>query len=122
WMGKLWARDLVGQTFGSLVVESRAANIGKQVAFLCRCVCGTHTVISAGHLKSDSTKSCGCLRFIFKDYGRPCSKCDLNSPDVQFGLRKKQRGLRRNSECNNCKRLYAKSYNVTHKEKRRINH
>ncbi len=55
--------DLTGQTFGELVVISKADPLPttKGNRWLCRCSCGTEKVVSAKSLKSGDTKSCGCL-------------------------------------------------------------
>lgn len=55
--------DLTGQTFGRLEVkEFIKANIHGHSKWLCVCECGNEKIIQGIHLKSDSTKSCGCLR------------------------------------------------------------
>ena len=54
--------DLIGQRFGQLVVISRAENIGKQPAWVCKCDCGTIThPIMGSNLRAGVTTSCGCL-------------------------------------------------------------
>lgn len=53
--------DLAGRTFGRLEVLHRLEErIGKEIAYSCKCSCGTVCVKSAGSLRS-GTKSCGCL-------------------------------------------------------------
>ena len=54
-------RALQGQRFGRLVVIEREPK-HRRVVWLCRCDCGTLTVIQANHLCSGATKSCGCDR------------------------------------------------------------
>ena len=59
--------DLTGQRFHKLVVIRRVENKIKpsgqqETAWLCHCDCGNETVVTTGHLKDGSTKSCGCLR------------------------------------------------------------
>ena len=58
-MGKLI--DLTGQRFNRLVVISIAPK-GKsgEIRWHCECDCGNKTIVSAQHLKSGHTKSCGC--------------------------------------------------------------
>lgn len=56
--------DLTNRTFGFLTVENRAANhVSKGgnsfVAWNCRCVCGRNKVVTAGHLTTLHTTSCG---------------------------------------------------------------
>lgn len=54
-------KDLAGKRFGRLMILSRAANVGKFVAWLCRCDCGTEKIIKSCHLRNGHTNSCGCL-------------------------------------------------------------
>jgi len=49
-------RDLAGATFGRLTAVSYISNS----RWLCRCVCGNETAVSANSLISAKTKSCGC--------------------------------------------------------------
>ena len=53
--------NLLGQTFGRLVVIERAENdkFGK-TRWLCRCECGNEKIINASSLKRGLTLSCGC--------------------------------------------------------------
>lgn len=53
--------DLTGQRFGRLVVQERAANIGKQTAWLCKCDCGNEKIVTGSNLKLGHAQSCGCL-------------------------------------------------------------
>lgn len=53
--------DLTGQQYGRLTVIKRAENIGKNVAWLCKCECGKEKAVLGSHLKSGATQSCGCL-------------------------------------------------------------
>lgn len=52
--------DITGQRFGKLVVLKRVDNIGKRIAYLCRCDCGTEKVIRGESLRSGQSRSCGC--------------------------------------------------------------
>ena len=56
------AEDLIGKTYSRLKVLKRVEN-GKNFMrrYLCRCECGTETVVRAEHLKSGNVSSCGCL-------------------------------------------------------------
>lgn len=56
--------DLTGQRFGRLVVLQKSAQKSKNGSAMweCRCDCGNKVAVSAKHLKSGATKSCGCLR------------------------------------------------------------
>lgn len=52
--------NLVGQRFGRLVViEQVGRNKWGSTTWLCRCDCGTHTVVSSGTLRCGNAKSCG---------------------------------------------------------------
>ena len=56
-------QDLRGQTFGRLLVLSRAENGPNwQVRWNCACSCGNFVTVSAGHLSSGHTRSCGCFQ------------------------------------------------------------
>ena len=50
--------DLTGQRFGRLVVDHQVDNIGKRVAYLCKCDCGREKIFVAERLKD--LFSCGC--------------------------------------------------------------
>lgn len=55
--------DLTGQRFGRLTVTRRISNNKwRQAVWLCRCDCQNEKTITTSDLKSNSTKSCGCLR------------------------------------------------------------
>lgn len=57
------AIDLTGQQFGRLTVQKRGPNIGRQVAWYCKCNCGNpeKVLIRGDHLRSGATQSCGCF-------------------------------------------------------------
>lgn len=65
-MGNLPSRvkDLTGRRFGRLVVtdfvETRRYKTGALARWLCRCDCGTDTVVFANSLTSGRQVSCGC--------------------------------------------------------------
>lgn len=54
--------DLTNRRFGRLVVKERVSSIGDGVKWLCVCDCGNEAVVSAAHLVSGNTRSCGCLQ------------------------------------------------------------
>lgn len=58
-MGRLI--DLTGQRFGRLTVMQRAENKGNEVTWLCRCDCGTETLVIGKDLRRGHTQSCGCF-------------------------------------------------------------
>ena len=51
--------DITGQVFGRLTVISRSQ--GKNTRYLCKCICGTETIVQSGNLRTGHTQSCGCL-------------------------------------------------------------
>jgi len=53
-------KNLVGKTFGRLVVIAEAPN-RNGVMWLCRCECGNEKIVSANSLRQKNTQSCGCL-------------------------------------------------------------
>lgn len=58
------ARDLSGQRFGRLVAMEPVKERGRDnsVRWLCRCDCGSYTVVSSGRLLAGHTESCGCKK------------------------------------------------------------
>lgn len=55
------AEDLTGQTFGKLTVLSKDMT-GKTNMWRCRCACGKLVTVQGTRLKSNHTKSCGCIQ------------------------------------------------------------
>jgi len=60
------AYDLIGRTFGKLIVVSRASNIktphGTKARWNCVCECGNKTIVRARDLlKENNKRSCGCI-------------------------------------------------------------
>ena len=57
------ALDLTGHTYGRLLVLSRHPERTKagKIQWICRCACGTVTVVRRNNLRSGNTASCGCL-------------------------------------------------------------
>lgn len=53
--------DLTGQRFTRLLVLGFAEKRNKQTMWRCVCDCGTEKLVSGCNLKSNHTKSCGCL-------------------------------------------------------------
>jgi hypothetical protein len=57
------ALDLVGRTFGRLVVLERGPNNShNKTTWICRCVCGAERAFLTALLVSGKTSSCGCRR------------------------------------------------------------
>ncbi len=56
-------QDLIGNRYGKLVVIKEVSKRGdvKDSVYECLCDCGNSKSISARHLRSGGTKSCGCL-------------------------------------------------------------
>lgn len=56
--------NLVGQIFGRLTVikEDKKKYKKKEARWICRCVCGKETSVTAYGLRSGASQSCGCLR------------------------------------------------------------
>lgn len=55
--------DLTGQRFGRLTVVSRAENTKNgHPRWLCRCDCGSSSIVVGKDLRSGHTESCGCLQ------------------------------------------------------------
>ena len=53
-------KDLTGKQFGKLVaLNVEGKNKGGNYLWRCRCVCGNEVIVSAGHLVSGHTASCG---------------------------------------------------------------
>lgn len=59
-MRGVWT-NLVGQKFNRLLVVGQVG-VGRDKLCLCRCDCGTTTMVRAHNLQRGNTKSCGCLR------------------------------------------------------------
>ena len=56
-------KDLTEMTFGKLTVLECVGNTkGGHAQWLCRCECGNEVIVASSHLKSEHTKSCGCLQ------------------------------------------------------------
>lgn len=55
-------KDLTGQRFGHLVVQSFHASTGGNAKWLCLCDCGRTTVANSCQLGTKHTRSCGCRK------------------------------------------------------------
>ncbi len=53
--------NLIGQKFGRYTVISFDGRRNGSIFWKCRCDCGNERSVSASHLKSGASKSCGCL-------------------------------------------------------------
>lgn len=73
--------DLTGQKFGKLTVLKRISSTGEEkIKWLCKCECGTETIIDGTNLKTGHTTSCGCIR----SKGELKIKQLLNNLNIQF--------------------------------------
>lgn len=54
-------RYLIGKRFGRLTVIARK-HLAKDQFWLCKCKCGKTIEVTTGSLKSNNTRSCGCLK------------------------------------------------------------
>lgn len=55
--------DLTGKRYGRLLVSSQADSDARgKSRWLCRCDCGSETIVCVGDLGNGRTKSCGCLQ------------------------------------------------------------
>lgn len=59
-------KDLTGKTFGRLTVLGRVPSDRGGVYWRCRCSCDDHneTIVTASHLLSGHTTSCGCMKIL----------------------------------------------------------
>lgn len=65
---------MIGQKFNKLTILE-ITSVKNKKAFICKCDCGNITIVSSSHLKSNHTKSCGCLKLeasikTIKEYNR----------------------------------------------------
>ena len=74
--------NITGQRFSRLVVvEYRGIGKRGNAMWLCRCDCGTETIVNGSLLRLGNTKSCGCLRPgltklpEFKNYSSMIGRC-----------------------------------------------
>jgi hypothetical protein len=55
-------KDRIGQRYGRLLVVSEHDRVRGGVRWLCRCDCGSESVVTGCALQTGNTSSCGCLR------------------------------------------------------------
>lgn len=68
--------DRTGIKYGKLTVLKKIKSDNKNTFWKCICECGRETIVSASHLQSGHTKSCG-----------KCSRNGNNNPAYKHGLR-----------------------------------
>jgi hypothetical protein len=56
------ALDFTGQRVGRLLVIERAPNRGRHTCWRCLCDCGNEAIVGTLQLRTEATRSCGCLR------------------------------------------------------------
>ena len=62
------SRELEGTSFGRLlVIGIDKKDEESHTYWLCRCICGSYTVVRETRLISGKTRSCGCLRVLFRN-------------------------------------------------------
>lgn len=61
-MGAEKTKDEAGNKYSRLLVLRRGGSIKSKASWLCRCDCGTETVLTGDTLRQGKTKSCGCFR------------------------------------------------------------
>lgn len=81
--------NLAGKRFGRLVVVSQLSrNYSGEITWFCQCDCGTETVVAGLHLRSQHTRSCGCLhRESIAEIGG--KQRGLASPNYKHGCSRK---------------------------------
>lgn len=55
-------QNIIGQTFGQLIVIDEAESKHGLSQWVCKCSCGNTTTVSRNSLMKGTTKSCGCYR------------------------------------------------------------
>ena len=82
----------VGNKHGRLTVISRASNKhGGHAQWLCKCECGTETVVEGVLLRNGNTKSCGCYKI---DMSRlPSGEASFNQMYNDYAQNSKRRGI-----------------------------
>lgn len=79
WLSKLSKSRLEGQQIGRLKVISRfEKDSGGSWIYLCKCSCGNKCLVCVSHLKSETTRSCGCLRSETASKAASARKGELN--------------------------------------------
>lgn len=72
-------QDLTGQRFGQLkVIKFHKMDNHRHSAWLCRCDCGTETVVLTTNLRKKNIKSCGCFKRIHGQASTPEYNRDYN--------------------------------------------
>lgn len=73
-------KDLSGEKFNKLrVVELSHRDKSGKIHWTCLCDCGNITAVYGGHLKSERTKSCGCIKVELLQNTKPGIKHNLSN-------------------------------------------
>jgi hypothetical protein len=90
--GRCTRKDLTGQRFGNLVVKKclKLKSSCSNYYWLCECDCGKEIEVRGGSLTSGTTKSCGCLKILYKDRTIPAKKKLFRS----YQIRAKNKNLK----------------------------
>lgn len=105
-MGTNYKVDLTGQRFGRLVAVRHEITQGRKTFWLCRCDCGKDVLVGYGDLKSENTKSCGCLR---REKSADCLR-DKSTIHGMFGTRLYHIWDGMKARCENKKHIAYKNY------------
>lgn len=60
-MGKRKNIQVVGLVYGKLIITKECPSNGKDSFVMVKCECGTEKMVALKHLRSGSTKTCGCV-------------------------------------------------------------
>lgn len=58
--------DIAGQRFGMLTAVRKVESVNRRTMWLCRCDCGSETVVQKQALKEGRIKNCGCVQPVTK--------------------------------------------------------
>ena len=102
-----FAKNLIGQRFGRLVVLSRTANDKSgNVCWLCKCDCGNIKIVRTYSLTKGLVRSCGCLKKeIFGENARKSHTIHGKTNTRLFNI-----WGRTKDRCYNKKHLHYKNY------------
>ena len=56
-----YVNTMIGKTFGELTVIEQTRHVDNKHMFLCKCSCGSTIEVSGWNLRSEHTRSCGCM-------------------------------------------------------------
>ena len=70
-VSKAQLHDLTGNVYGYLTVKERAPDFvrpdeQRRTAWWCKCICGNRVIVTAEHLTTGMTKSCGCYAIEYR--------------------------------------------------------